>query len=51
MKLALGLAEQTKISTPLAKKTQEIYMNAVNEGYGNNDFSVIYKYLSKDEKD
>lgn len=33
---------------PLANLAKEVYLRAMQEGYGDKDFSAIYSYLAKE---
>ncbi len=45
--LASDTAYETGAALPLANLTKEIYALAVNNGFGEQDFSAVYKVISK----
>lgn len=48
--LALSAASESKTATPLGGLAHQLYTLACTQGYGDKDFSVVYKFLTESNK-
>ena len=47
IRLALERAAELKTACPLAERLKEIFSDAMNAGWGEEDFAVLYRLISE----
>ena len=50
LSIALHAAQESGLKLPITSKVKELEEELINEGYGNEDVSVLKRYISKDPK-